>query len=65
MKSIGPDLVAALNSTSNAQVLEAVTKTMAPYALAKGQSVADFTDTLLRGTTLEGLLKDLVTKNEG
>lgn len=65
MKSIGPDLVAALNSTSNAQVLEAVTKTMAPYALARGESVAEFTDTLLRGTTLEGILKDVTQKNNG
>ena len=65
MKSIGPDLVAALNSTSNAQVLEAVTKTMSPYALAKGESVAEFTDTLLRGTTLEGLLKDVTQKHNG
>lgn len=65
MKSIGPDLVAALNSTSNAQVLEAVTQTMAPYALARGESVAEFTDTLLRGTTLEGILKDVVQKNNG
>ena len=65
MKSIGPDLVAALNSASNAQVLEAVTKTMSPYALAKGESVAEFTDTLLRGTTLEGLLKDVTQKNNG
>lgn len=65
MKSIGPDLVAALNSASNAQVLEAVTKTMSPYALAKGESVAEFTDTLLRGTTLEGILKDVIQKNNG
>lgn len=65
MKSIGPDLVAALNSTSNAQVLEAVTKTMSPYALAKGESVAEFTDTLLRGTTLEGILKDVTQKHNG
>lgn len=63
MKAIGPDLVAALNSTSNAQVLEAITKTMAPYALAKGESIAEFTDTLLRGTTLEGILKDVTQKN--
>ena len=65
MKSIGPDLVAALNSASNAQVLEAVTKTMSPYALAKGESVAEFTDTLLRGTTLEGILKDVIQKDNG
>jgi hypothetical protein len=36
---------------------------MSPYALAKGESVAEFTDTLLRGTTLEGLLKDVTQKN--
>ena len=64
MNSIGPDLVAALNATSNAQVLEAITSTMAPYALARGESVADFTNTLLRGTTLEGVLADVTKKND-
>ena len=62
MSSIGPDLVAALNAKSNAEVLTAVTGTMAPYALAQGESVVEFTDKLLRGTTLEGLLKDLIDK---
>lgn len=62
MGSISEDLVAALNAKSNAEVLEAVTNTMAPYALASGESIVDFTDKLLRGTTLEGLLKELVNK---
>ena len=64
MGSISEDLVAALNAKSNAEVLEAVTNTMAPYALATGESVVDFTDKLLRGTTLEGLLKELINKNK-
>jgi len=62
MGSISEDLVAALNAKSNAEVLEAVTNTMAPYALASGESVVDFTDKILRGTTLEGLLKELINK---
>jgi hypothetical protein len=62
MGSISEDLVAALNAKSNAEVLNAVTSTMAPYALASGESVVDFTDKLLRGTTLEGLLKQLIDK---
>ena len=56
MASITPDLVAALNSESNAQVLEAITQNMAPYAMLKGESVAEFTDKLLRGTTIEGFV---------
>ena len=64
MGSISEDLVAALNAKSNAEVLNAVTSTMAPYALASGESVVDFTDKLLRGTTLEGLLKQLIDKKQ-
>ena len=56
MASITPDLVAALSSESNAQVLDAITKNMAPYAMLKGESVAEFTDKLLRGTTIEGFV---------
>lgn len=56
----GPDLVAALTSTSNASMLETVTKSMAPYAIARGnESVAEVTDRLLRGTNLEKLIENL------
>ena len=53
MKAISPDLVAAMNAKSNAELTETVTKAISPYALAKGESVADFTNKLLRGTSLE------------
>lgn len=56
MESISEDLVAAMSSKSNADMLSAVTAAMAPYALAYGESVADTTDKLLRGTSLEGVI---------
>jgi hypothetical protein len=62
MSSISEDLVAALNSKSNADVLEAVSKSMSPLAIARGESVADTTNLLLRGTSLEGLLESLSKK---
>lgn len=56
MKSIGPDLVAAMNSRSNADMTVAISEAMAPYALAKGESVAEVVNKLLRGTTLEDVV---------
>jgi hypothetical protein len=63
MDSIGPDLVAAMNTSANADIVQAIAKSLAPYAMAKGESVADFTDKLLRGTTLEGIVSQAVKKN--
>ena len=57
MESVSPELVAALTSTANASMLETVTEAMSPYAIAKGESIAEVTDKLLRGTTLEGILQ--------
>ena len=53
MMSIGPDLVAAMNSKSNADMTVAISEALAPYALAKGESVAEVVNKLLRGTSLE------------
>jgi hypothetical protein len=53
MMSIGPDLVAAMNSKSNADMTVAISQALAPYALAKCESVAEVVNTLLRGTSLE------------
>ena len=58
VESIGPDLVAAMTSKSNADMLTAVTEAMAPYALAQGESIAQTTDRLLHGTTLEGVITE-------
>lgn len=59
MTSISPELVAALTSKSNENMLIAVTEAIGPYALAKGESVADVTNKLLRGTSLEEVIKDV------
>ena len=61
VESISDDLVAALTSSANADMLETVTEAMAPYAIANGESVADVTNKLLRGTTLEKVI-DKVTE---
>ena len=64
MESISPDLVAALTAKSNNEMLETVTASMSPYAMAKGESVAEVTNRLLRGTSLEGILETMVNKED-
>lgn len=59
VESISPDLIASMTSSSNAEILKAVTESMSPYAMANGESVADVTNKLLRGTSLEGLIEKM------
>ena len=59
MASVSPDLVAALSAKANADLLTEATKHMSPYAIARGASVADTVDVLMRGTSLEGVLTDI------
>ena len=59
MASVSPDLVAALSTKANAELLTEATKNMSPYAIARGASVADTVDVLMRGTSLEGILTDI------
>jgi hypothetical protein len=61
MDSITPELVSAMTSKSNADMLSAVSESMAPYALSKNESIADVTNKLLRGTTLEGIIDNIGT----
>jgi hypothetical protein len=42
-----------MNSKSNADMTVAISEAMAPYALAKNESVAEVVNKLLRGTSLE------------
>ena len=64
MASISPDLVAALNAQANASMLEDVTGAVAPYAIAKDESISDFTNKMLRGTSIEGIIDNFSKKNE-
>ena len=58
--SISPDLAAALTAKANAQTLIEVSKAVSPYAMARGdESVADVTNKLLRGTSLEMVIDQI------
>ena len=63
MESIQPDLVAAIQSQSEAKTFNGIAQGIAPYALANGESAAEFVDRLLRGTTLEGVINKFTPKN--
>jgi hypothetical protein len=45
-----------MQSSSNAEVLRSVAESMAPLSIARGESVADTVNTLMRGTTLENVI---------
>ena len=56
MKSIQPDLVAAIQAQSDSKVFNSIATGIAPYAIGNGESAAEFVDRLLRGTTLVGIV---------
>lgn len=57
VSAISPDLIAALTTKANANLLETATKNMSAYAIANGESVADTVNRLMRGTSLEGIIE--------
>lgn len=57
VSAISPDLIAALTTKANANLLETATKNMSAYAIANGESVADTVNKLIRGTSLEGIIE--------
>lgn len=57
VEAIGPDLAAALSANANADITKAISQAVSPYAMAKGESIADTTSTLLRGTPLQQMIK--------
>lgn len=65
MSSVSPDLIAAIETSSNRDMLSTVSKSIAPYAMARDTNVADFVNTLLKGTSLENVIDKLAaTKSE-
>ena len=56
MKSVSPDLIAAISARTKADILTEGMANMSPYALANGESVADTVNKLLRGTSLEEII---------
>jgi hypothetical protein len=64
MNAVSPDLIAAMQSNSNAETLRSVAESMAPLAIARGESVADTVNTLMRGTTLENVFNKISEHSE-
>ena len=64
-EAISPDLTAALNSNANADMMQTVSKAISPYAIASGESISDTVNTLLRGTSLEGVIDNLTKSVKG
>lgn len=63
MSSIGPDLAAALNARANSDILSTIGESISPYSMARNESVSETVNQLLRGTSLENILKDAVKKD--
>jgi major vault protein len=58
-KAITPDLISALQSFSDKEVLQKVAESMAPLAILGGESVADVFSKMLKGTKLEGVFLNI------
>ena len=63
LAAVQPGLIEAMQSSTNADMLTTMAKGFAPYALANGESISDTVNNLLRGTTLEDILKKANLKN--
>lgn len=63
LESIQPGLIEAISAKANAQLLTDAASAIAPYAIAQDESVADFTNKLLRGTSLENILNNMSKKD--
>ena len=59
MAAVGPDLAAAMTSSQNEAMVRAIASAVSPYAMANGDSVADAVNTLLRGSSLEDIVKTM------
>ena len=62
LSAVQPGLIEALNAQTNADLVNGIGNAISPYAIANGQSGADTVNTLLRGTSFEGTLKNIIEK---
>ncbi len=57
--SIGPELAAALVNNANNDLAKTLTSAVAPYAIAKGESVADVANKMMRGLPLDEAIQKI------
>lgn len=64
LSALGPDLAAALNNANNQQIVEAIAGSIAPMAIANGESVATAVDRLLRGSAIEDIMARIANNDK-
>lgn len=64
-KAISPDLIAALQSFSDKELLQKVAESMSPLAILGGESVSDVFARLLQGTKLESVFLNIGSEGIG
>ena len=62
LSSIQPGLIEALNAQANADMMGGLGQAIAPYAMAKDESVAEAINKIVRGTTMESVLSNFTPK---
>ena len=62
LSSIQPGLIEALNAQANADMMNGLGQSIAPYAMAKDESVAEAINKIVRGTTMESVLSNFTSK---
>ena len=62
LSSIQPGLIEALNAQANADMMGGLGQAIAPYAMAKDESVAEAINKIVRGTTMESVLNQFTPK---
>lgn len=60
MEAFTPDLIAAMQNSSNAELVKELTKNMSPLAIAQNESVTDVTTKLLRGTAIDRIIGNIM-----
>lgn len=60
LDKISPQLVAAMQASSNAELLESITQNLSPYALAQDMNTVDVLDKIVRGTPLENSFRAMI-----
>lgn len=63
LTALGPDLAAALNNANNQEIVAKIAESIAPYAVADGESVSTAVTRLVRGTAVEDVLGKMIAKN--
>ena len=64
ISAISPNLASAMENRSNAELLSEIVSGISPYAIAEDVPVEEFVNKLLRGTSMEEVIKKFTDKNE-